>query len=125
MLQTLHAMMAERRVLPVFGMNLGTIGFLMNEYQPGRLVERINAAHHISFHPLSMKTVTVSGKTVNSPALNEVSLLRETRPTAQIEVSVAGRNRMAELVCDGVLVATPPGPTAYTRTAQATILPLE
>src|SRR3546814_8402197 len=72
MLQTLHAMMAERRVLPVFGMNLGTIGFLMNEYQPDRLVERINAARHISFHPLSMKAVTVSGKTVNSPAINEV-----------------------------------------------------
>src|SRR3546814_512181 len=125
MLQTLHAMMAERRVLPVFGMNLGTIGFLMNEYQPDRLVERINAARHISFHPLSMKAVTVSGKTVNSPAINEVSMLRETRQTAKIEVSVDGRIRMAELVCDGVLVATPPGSTAYNLSAQGPILPLD
>src|SRR3546814_16527143 len=105
MLQTLHAMMAERRVLPVFGMNLGTIGFLMNEYQPDRLVERINAARNISFHPLSMKAVTVSGKTVNSPAINEVSLLREKRQTAQIQVSVDGSHRSAERVGGGALVS--------------------
>src|SRR3546814_17557906 len=82
-------------------------------------LERINAARHISFHPLSMKAVTVSGKTVNSPAINEVSLLRETRQTAKIEVSVDGRIRMAELVCDGVLVATPPGSTAYNLSARS------
>src|SRR3546814_19566566 len=72
-----------------------------------------------------MKAVTVSGKTVNSPAINEVSLLRETRQTAKIEVSVDGRIRMAELVCDGVLVATPPGSTAYNLSAQGPILPLD
>src|SRR3546814_6419676 len=88
-------------------------------------LERINAARHISVHPRSKKAVTCSGKTVNSPAINEVSLLRETRQTAKIEVSVDGRIRMAELVCDGVLVATPPGSTAYNLSAQGPILPLD
>src|SRR3546814_15988574 len=115
MLQTLHAMMAERRVLPVFGMNLGTIGFLMNEYQTDRLVERINAARNISFHPLSMKAVTVSGKTVNSPAINEVSLLRETRKPDKNEVSVDGHIRMAELVGDGDVVEHTTGTTRSDR----------
>lgn len=125
MLQTLHAMMAKRRPLPVFGMNLGTVGFLMNAYQPDRLAERIAEARRISFHPLSMEVKTVAGVTTTSPAINEVSLLRETRQTAKIEVSVDGRIRMSELVCDGVLVATPPGSTAYNLSAHGPILPLD
>src|SRR3546814_944211 len=78
MLQTLHAMMAKRRTLPVFGMNLGTVGFLMNEYRPEALAERIGEARRISFHPLSMEVRTLAGSTVASSAINEVSPLRAT-----------------------------------------------
>ncbi len=125
MLQTLHATMAKRRTLPVFGMNLGTIGFLMNEYRPERLIERITEARRIDIHPLSMEVRTVAGSTVISPAINEVSLLRETRQTAKIEIAIDGRVRMAELVCDGVLVATPAGSSAYNLSAHGPILPLD
>src|SRR3546814_5110292 len=72
MLQTLHAMMAKRRTLPVFGMNLGTVGFLMNEYRPEALAERIGEARRISFHPLSMEVRTIAGSSVTSPAINEM-----------------------------------------------------
>lgn len=125
MLQTLHAMMAKRRTLPVFGMNLGTVGFLMNEYRPGKLMERIEQAKCFDIHPLSMEVKTIAGSTVISPAINEVSLLRETRQTAKIEISIDDRMRMAELVCDGVLVATPAGSTAYNLSAHGPILPLD
>lgn len=125
MLHTLHGMMARRRPLPVFGMNLGTVGFLMNEYRDTDLIRRIEAARPISFHPLTMEVRTVSGTTVSSPAINEVSLLRETRQTAKIEIATDGRIRMAELVCDGVLVATPAGSTAYNLSAHGPILPLD
>lgn len=125
MLQTLHAMMAKRRTLPVFGMNLGTVGFLMNEYRLDDLHARIEAARRFNFHPLSMEVKTIAGSTAVSPAINEVSLLRETRQTAKIEISIDGRVRMAELVCDGVLVATPAGSTAYNLSAHGPILPLD
>ncbi len=124
MLQVLHQMLGERRILPVFGMNLGTVGFLMNEWRPKRLDERIDAARRFDVAPLLMEAVTIDGETVSLPAINEVSLLRETRQTAKLEVSVNDRVVIPELVCDGVLVATPAGSTAYNFSAQGPILPL-
>jgi NAD+ kinase len=105
-------------------MNRGTVGFLMNEWRSDDLRERVNKARTFSVAPLKMVAVTVGGKTLTNPAINEVSLLRETRQTARIEVSVNDRVVLPELVCDGVLVATPAGSTAYNLSAQGPILPL-
>ena len=124
MLQVLHAMLERRRIIPVFGMNLGTVGFLMNEWRDRRLDERIESAKVIAVAPLRMEAETVTGEMVTLPAINEVSLLRETRQTAKIEIAVDGRVVIPELVCDGVLVATPAGSTAYNFSAQGPILPL-
>jgi NAD+ kinase len=125
MLHTLHRMLeGECQHLPVFGMNRGTVGFLMNEWRLERLAERIAAAKAIRVAPLEMKATTVGGKTFTHAAINEVSLLRETRQTAKIEVLVNGHVVMPELVCDGVLVATPAGSTAYNLSAHGPILPL-
>jgi NAD+ kinase len=124
MLQTLHQMLGERRILPVFGMNLGTVGFLMNEWRAKRLDERIDAARRFDVAPLLMEAETIDGEKISLPAINEVSLLRETRQTAKLEVSVNDRVVIPELVCDGVLVATPAGSTAYNFSAQGPILPL-
>jgi NAD+ kinase len=124
MLQTLHQMLESRRILPTFGMNLGTVGFLMNEWREGRLEERIAVARTFSVNPLTMEAVTVGGERVRLPAINEVSLLRETRQTAKLEVTVNDRVVIPELACDGVLVATPAGSTAYNFSAQGPILPL-
>jgi NAD+ kinase len=125
MLQTLHAMLDDARDVPVFGMNRGTVGFLMNEWRIDRLEERIAAAKAIRIFPLEMTARTVSGETFVHPAINEVSLLRETRQTAKIEISVNGRVALPELACDGVLVATPAGSTAYNLSARGPILPLQ
>jgi NAD+ kinase len=124
MLQTLHQMLERRRILPVFGMNLGTVGFLMNEWRDKRLDERIDSAKLFNVTPLKMEATTIDGERVTLPAINEVSLLRETRQTAKLEVSVNDRIVIPELVCDGVLVATPAGSTAYNLSAQGPILPL-
>jgi NAD+ kinase len=125
MLHTLHRMLeGECAHFPVFGMNLGTVGFLMNEWQLEGLAERITAAKAIRVAPLEMKATTVAGDTFTHAAINEVSLLRETRQTAKIEVLVNGRVVLPELVCDGVLVATPAGSTAYNLSAHGPILPL-
>jgi NAD+ kinase len=124
LLQTLHDMLARGRICPVFGMNRGTVGFLMNEWRIEGLRERINQAKPVSVAPLRMEAATVAGGTLSHPAINEVSLLRETRQTARIEVSVNGRVVLPELVCDGVLVATPAGSTAYNLSALGPILPL-
>ena len=124
MLQVLHAMLESRRILPVFGMNLGTIGFLMNEWRPDRLDQRISRAKKFEVFALRMEAETIDGEIVSLPAINEVSLLRETRQTAKLEVSLNGRVVMPELVCDGVLLATPAGSTAYNLSAQGPILPL-
>ena len=123
MLQTLHAMLERRRILPVFGMNLGTVGFLMNEWRDKNLDARIEGAKTFAVAPLSMEVETIDGRRVTLPAINEVSLLRETRQTAQLEVTVNDRVVIPELVCDGVLVATPAGSTAYNFSAQGPILP--
>jgi len=126
MLQTLHEMLAgERRHVPVFGMNRGTVGFLMNDWRIDRLPERIEAAKEIRVAPLEMRATTVAGKTFTHSAINEVSLLRETRQTAKIEIAVNGRVALPELACDGVLVATPAGSTAYNLSARGPILPLQ
>src|SRR5947209_4883750 len=112
------------RHLPVFGMNRGTVGFLMNEWRLDALAERIAAAKPIRVAPLEMRATTVSGESLVHAAINEVSLLRETRQTAKIEVLVNGRVVLPELACDGVLVATPAGSTAYNLSAHGPILPL-
>ncbi len=124
MLQTLHAMLDAGESKPLFGMNRGTVGFLMNEWRLDGLAARIARAKAIRVAPLVMCATTISGETFAHPAINEVSLLRETRQTAKIELSVSGRVVMPELVCDGVLVATPAGSTAYNFSARGPILPL-
>jgi NAD+ kinase len=124
MLHTLHGMLESGRQRPVFGMNRGTVGFLMNDWRLDRLAERITAAKVIRVAPLTMTATTFGGETAISAAINEVSLLRETRQTAKIEISVNGRVALPELACDGVLVATPAGSTAYNLSAGGPILPL-
>jgi NAD+ kinase len=125
MLQTLHAMLERREpIVPVFGMNLGTVGFLMNEWRHHGLDARLVRARPFKVTPLTMTVTTTDGRTQTLPAINEVSLLRETRQSARLEVTVNDRVVMAELSCDGILVATPAGSTAYNFSAQGPILPL-
>ena len=124
MLATLHEMLKQGTPRPVFGMNRGTVGFLMNEWRIDQLAARIAAAKHIAVTPLDMRATTVRGDTFHHAAINEVSLLRETRQTAKLELCVNGRVVMPELVADGVLVATPAGSTAYNLSANGPILPL-
>ncbi len=126
MLQVLHAMLDAGRVIPAYGMNLGTVGFLMNRYDKrAALQARVNKARRWTISPLRVEAVTQDGDTHVLNAINEISLLRETRQTAKIEVTVGDRVRIRELVCDGVLVATPAGSTAYNLSAQGPILPLD
>ena len=126
MLHTLHGMLESGCPhVPVFGINRGTVGFLMNEWRIEGLPERIEGAKAIRVAPLEMRATTVGGETFVHAAINEVSLLRETRQTAKIEVSVNGRVALSELACDGVLVATPAGSTAYNLSAGGPILPLQ
>ncbi|WP_326524550.1 NAD kinase [Sphingomonas sp.] len=124
MLQTLHQMLEARRSVPVFGMNLGTVGFLMNEWRLDGLDQRLARTRPFKVSPLSMTARTISGETRVLPAINEVSLLRETRQTAKLEVTVNDRIVLPELVCDGILAATPAGSTAYNLSANGPILPL-
>jgi NAD+ kinase len=124
MLQTLHEMMDNERLCPVFGMNRGTVGFLMNEWRIDMLIERLERARAFSIAPLEMTAHRINGDRVVTAAINEVSLLRETRQTAGIEISINGRVVLPELICDGVLVATPAGSTAYNYSAHGPILPL-
>jgi NAD+ kinase len=126
MLQTLHAMIDAGRVIPAYGMNLGTVGFLMNRYDKRALIAaRVNKARRWTITPLRVEAITQDGVAHEMCAINEISLLRETRQTAKIEVTVGDRVRIKELVCDGVLVATPAGSTAYNLSAQGPILPLD
>lgn len=124
MLQVLHTMLGRGKILPVFGMNLGTVGFMMNDWHAEGLDRRIDDARRFAVAPLRMIAETVDGKTVTSPAINEVSLLRETRQTAKLEVSVNSRVVIEELMCDGIIAATPAGSTAYNYSAGGPILPL-
>lgn len=125
MLQTLHHLLDNSFNLPVFGMNLGTVGFLMNEWRPSNLLRRLIRAKQFTVYPLRMDGQTVSGKQKIYRAINEVSMLRETRQTAHLEISVDGRIVLPELVSDGVLVATPAGSTAYNLSADGPILPFD
>jgi len=122
MLQTLHQ--HEARALPVYGMNCGTIGFLMNEYEEGGLQDRLQAAEATVINPLRMRTVGADGSKQDALAINEVALLRAGPQAAKLRISVDGRVRMDELVCDGALLATPAGSTAYNYSAHGPILPI-
>ena len=122
MLQTLHR---HRDLgLPVYGMKLGSVGFLMNQFRPDDLLARIARARPTQLRPLEMTAVSESGSTVDAIAFNEVSLLRQTKQAAHIRVSLNGIVRIEELMCDGVLVATPAGSTAYNLSAHGPILPI-
>jgi NAD+ kinase len=122
MLQTLHK--SIKHPVPIFGMNKGTVGFMMNEFKTNGLMERLAKAETVTLHPLKMIAKTKDGKTIKALAINEVSLLRETRQTARIAVYVDGKERIEELVCDGVMVATPAGSTAYNLSAHGPIIPI-
>lgn len=122
MLQTLHAYMDFGK--PIFGMNKGTVGFLMNEFSADDLQDRINKADTFTLHPLRMRATRCDGEVVEYLAVNEVSLLRETRQAAHMRVAIDGKVRIPELVGDGVLVATPAGSTAYNLSAHGPIIPL-
>ena len=131
MLETQHRLLG--RNLPVYGMNCGSVGFLMNEWRADGLAERLALAQAATLHPLRMKAYIGGGGPAGAPgggqcvealAINEVSLLRETRQAAKIRILVDGKERLAELICDGVLVSTPAGSTAYNLSAHGPIIPL-
>ena len=122
MLQTLHRHGALGK--PVYGMKLGTVGFLMNQHRGDDLVARIGRAEPAVLNPLEMLAQTESGASVGSLAYNEVSLLRQTRQAAHIGIELNGQVRLDELICDGVMIATPAGSTAYNFSANGPILPL-
>ncbi len=123
MLKTLHETMNRR--VPIYGMNFGSVGFLMNNYSPEGLLERIETAEVAELNPLRMLAVREGGDEVEALAVNEVSLLRETGQTAKIRITIDGKVRMEELMCDGVLVATPAGSTAYNFSVHGPILPID
>lgn len=125
MLTVLHQMLDLGRVVPAYGINYGTVGFMMNKVKSSRpILQRVMRADSISVTPLEMTARTHSGETITAYGINEVSLLRETRQTARLEITVNGKVRMADLACDGILVATPAGSTAYNLSANGPILPL-
>jgi len=123
MLQTLHNFLPARK--PIYGMNLGSVGFLMNNYSEDGLVARLEKAERAVIHPLKMTATTREGVVKEARAFNEVSLLRETRQAAKIRISVDDKVRIAELICDGVLISTPAGSTAYNLSAHGPILPID
>jgi len=122
MLETLHRFI--ERAVPIYGMNCGTVGFMMNQYEEERLPERLAAAQQVTLHPLRMQATTVKGAEADALAINEVSLLRESRQAAKIGIAIDGVKRMDELICDGIMVATPAGSTAYNLSAHGPIVPL-
>jgi NAD+ kinase len=123
MLQTLHQYM--RRGTPIYGMNCGTVGFLMNEYSEEDLLARLSRARTNLLRPLRMRTVQANGTEQEALAINEVSMLRQTRQAAKLRIHVDGKVRLDELICDGALVSTPAGSTAYNLSAHGPILPIE
>jgi len=122
MLETLRANMMSGK--PVYGVNCGTVGFLMNPYDLEGLAERIAEAEAAVIHPLSMTAATTDGRSEAARAINEVSLFRQTRYSARLKIIVNGKTRMESLTCDGVLVSTPAGSTAYNLSAHGPILPI-
>jgi NAD+ kinase len=123
MLETIHRFLASG--IPIYGMNRGSVGFLMNPYSSDDLIGQIRRAESASLHPLKMLAHLESGARVELQALNEVSMLRQTRQAAKLRIEVDGRVRLEEMICDGVLVATPAGSTAYNLSAHGPILPLD
>ncbi|HEY9012331.1 MAG TPA: NAD kinase [Devosia sp.] len=123
MLQTLHQVMDLG--IPVYGMNFGSVGFLMNPFSADGLVERLAAANATDIYPLSMTVHDADGHIHEALALNEVSLFRSTYQAVKVEILVDGHTRLDELICDGVLIATPAGSTAYNLSAHGPILPID
>jgi NAD+ kinase len=122
MLQVLHRFMDGCK--PIYGMNRGTVGFLLNEFREDGLIERLENAQRSVIHPLSMVVTDTEGRTHTAPAINEVYMLRQTHQTAKLRISIDGKVRLPELIADGVLVATPAGSTAYNFSVGGPILPL-
>ena len=122
MLQTLHAFMNSGK--PIYGMNCGSVGFLMNEFREDRLAERLSAAVQTKVHPLAMKARDKKGRIHEAYAINEVSLLRQSYQAAKLRIVIDGKVRLEELICDGLIVATPAGSTAYNLSAHGPILPI-
>lgn len=122
MLETLHRTVGHS--VPIYGMNCGTVGFLMNEFEGDGLIDRLSQAQEVRLHPLRMEARTREGGHSEALALNEVALFRESRQAAKIRIRIDTVVRLDELVCDGVLVATPAGSTAYNLSAHGPILPL-
>lgn len=123
MLQTLHRVMG--RQVPVYGMNFGSVGFLMNEFDADGLMERLAAAKPTDIYPLTMDVLDADGARHQALALNEVSLFRATYQAVKVQIVVDGKPRLDELVCDGVLLSTPAGSTAYNLSAHGPILPID
>jgi len=122
MLQILHQYM--QRNIPIYGMNCGSVGFLMNSYSPDDLLERISKARVSALHPLSMYVRTLDGREKRLLAINEVSLFRESRQAAKIRITIDHVVRLEELICDGILISSPAGSTAYNFSAGGPIIPL-
>jgi len=122
MLQTLHKFMNSGK--PIYGMHRGTVGFLMNDFAVDGLIERIAAAHSPLMHPLVMRARDAQGRTHEHRAINEVSLFRQSAQAAHLRILIDGQERLAELIADGVLVATPAGSTAYNLSVQGPIIPI-
>lgn len=122
MLEVLHHYI-DRHV-PIYGMNRGSVGFLMNTFREHGLIERLRKAQGVVLHPLRMRAKLSDGTNVDALAINEVSLLRETRQAAKVLIRIDGKQRLDELICDGVLVASPAGSTAYNLSAHGPIIPL-
>ncbi len=122
MLETLHRYLDRK--IPIYGMNRGTVGFLMNSYTDDNVIERLNRAQEVRLHPLRMTAYTQTGEEHTALAINEVSLLRESRQAAKLRIRIDTTVRMEEMICDGVLLSTPAGSTAYNLSAHGPIIPL-
>ena len=122
MLETLH--LFRSRHVPIYGMNRGSVGFLMNEYEEDGLADRIARAQRVTLHPLHMAAASADGQIHEALAINEVSLLRQTRQAAKIRIDIDKVTRVTELMCDGVLLSTPAGSTAYNLSAHGPIIPI-
>lgn len=123
MLSCLHAYMDTGK--PIYGMNRGSVGFLMNEYRTENLLDRVQQAEIRELHPLNIESVDKNGQEFHARAINEASFLRKSHQAAKLRISVDGRVRMEELICDGIIISTPQGSTAYNLSAHGPILPID
>ena len=123
MLETLHRNLPAAK--PIYGMNLGSVGFLMNDYNEDDLMERVLAADRTVIYPLVMRAICRDGREVQALAINEVSLLRQSHQTAKLRILIDGKARLEELACDGALLSTPAGSTAYNLSAHGPIIPID